>query len=155
MKIDQLLCYDCLTTNHFSECLLLSKICINLVIFFFFLNVIVCLGFFVFFLFFKSSSHDQFPKTISTVTLFLMTEIISLCLCTTIFGEFHIWWRCFEFCEVGSLLAYRNRMSKSAKIKSRIHKAVKQLNNCDEGSHFVPFCSSCIIMICIILFVHK
>lgn len=154
MKIDQLLCYDCLTTNHFSECLLLSKICINLVIFFFLMSLFVGVFLFSFF-FLKALLMINFRKQSPQLELFLMTEIISLCLCTTIFGEFHIWWRCFEFCEVGSLLAYRNRMSKSAKIKSRIHKAVKQLNNCDEGSHFVPFCSSCIIMICIILFVHK
>lgn len=77
VKIDQLLCYDCLTTNHFSECLFLSKICINLVIFFFLISLFV--GFFLFsFFFLKLFSWSISKNSLHSYTVFNDRDHISL-----------------------------------------------------------------------------
>lgn len=67
-------------------------------------------------------------------TVFLMTEGIHIS--SLVNNHF---WRVSHltktFCEAGSLLAYTNRMSRSAKIRFRITRSWKNivLNNCDEG----------------------
>lgn len=150
MKTDQLLCSDCLSTNQFPNVDFTFVYRTKYFYTFCSVSVVVSLSeTFLLISFLTSPRIDVFIhavcksasllKTFTTLhCVFNNREHIFLASKQPFFGGgFYIWQSPVEFCEAGSLLAYKKRTSKSAKLGFRIMRMCV-LNNCDEGQ---PSCA--------------